>query len=59
MNVFNLRAIQTLSVRIPMVILHVNVNEIILEMDSSVNQLMTRVSCSSSDRCFISFSLSF
>jgi hypothetical protein len=43
MNVFNHHAIQMPFARIPMEILHVNANEIILEMDFFVNQLMTKV----------------
>jgi hypothetical protein len=59
MNVSKLPVIQMLSVRIPMAILHVNVNEIILEMDSFVNQLMTKVNCSNSYQCLLpSFPLS-
>jgi hypothetical protein len=43
MNVFNHHVIQMLYVQIHMEILHVNVNEIILEMDFFVNQLMMKV----------------
>lgn len=43
MNVFNHHVIQMQYVLILMVILHVNVNEIILEMDFFVNQLMMKV----------------
>jgi hypothetical protein len=43
MNVFNLHAIQMPYVQIHMEILHVNVNEIISEMDFFVNRFMMKV----------------